>query len=109
MRAKNRGVLDRPRAVAVLLTCLLGLTLLTAGRSGPVHKQLAHRVAVVAAASPDAAQFLHRTDQPVGLPQATAETAGIAGSFSFTDSSRAVSSRTADAPRVRGPPGEPLA
>jgi hypothetical protein len=110
MRAQNRIGLDaRPRAVAVLLTCLLGLTLLTAARSGPIHKQLAHRVAVVAATSADGAQFLHRTDPPVGLAPDAAETARPVGSFAFINSSVAVSSRTADAPRVRGPPGQALA
>lgn len=110
MRAQNRvGVDTRPRAVAVLLTCLLGLTLLTAARSGTVHKQLAHRVAVVAATSADGAQFLHRSDLPAGLPPAAAETARVSALVDFTNSSRAVSSRTAETPRVRGPPGQALA
>jgi hypothetical protein len=110
MRAQNRVGLDtRPRAVAVLLTCLLGLTLLTAARSGTVHKQLDHRVAVVAAASGDGTHFLHRSDSPVGLPPAAAETAEVSASLDFTNSSRAVSSRTADPTRVRGPPGQALA
>jgi hypothetical protein len=110
MRAQNRvGADTRSRAAAVLLTCLLGLALLPAARSVGVHKQLVQRVAVVAATSLDGTQFLPRSDQPLGLPPAAAETARVAGSFAFTNSSRVVSSRTADAPRVRGPPGQALA
>ncbi|WP_409451525.1 hypothetical protein [Jatrophihabitans sp.] len=110
MRAQNRiGADTRSRAGAVLLTCLLGLALLPAARSVGVHKQLVHRVAVVAATSLDGAQFLPRSDQPVGLAPAAAETTRVAGSFAFTNSSRPVSSRTAHAPRVRGPPGQALA
>jgi hypothetical protein len=110
MRAQNRVGLDtRPRAVAVLLTCLLGLTLLTAARSGTVHKQLVHRVAVVAATSADGAQFLHRSDSPDGLAPVAVHTVRLDSSFDITNSSRAVSSRTADSPRVRGPPGQALA
>lgn len=110
MRAQNRvGVDTRPRAVAVLLTCLLGLTLLTGARSGIVHKQLVHQVAVVAATSVDGAQFLHRSDLPAGLPPAAVESARIDATLDFTNSSRAVSSRTAEAPRVRGPPGQAVA
>ena len=110
MRAQNRvGADTRSRVAAVLLTCLLGLALLPAARSVGVHKQLVHRVAAVAATSLDGGQFLHRSDQSLGVPPAAAETTRAAGSFAFTNSSRAVSSRTAHAPPVRGPPGQALA
>jgi hypothetical protein len=110
MRAQNRtGVDSRVRALALLITCLLGLALVTAARSTAVHEPVAHRAAVVAVTSADVLQILHRTAQPGLLPPAPSGTTVLAGSTGMANSSTPVSSLTAHAPPVRGPPAQALA
>jgi hypothetical protein len=110
MRAQNRvGSGPRLRALALLTTCLLGLTLVTAARSSAAHKQLAHRTAVIAVTNADVAHLLHRTDLPSGLPPSAGAPSAAVTSLDFANSSSAVRSRTAHTPQVRGPPGQALA
>src|SRR4051794_31717628 len=99
MRAQIRIRLDsRLRALALLLTCVLGLTLVSTARSTAARKQVTHRVAVLAVSSADVAQLAHRIDSPAGLPPTTSEAAPVAGWRGFANSSRAISSSTAHTP-----------
>jgi hypothetical protein len=110
MEAQRRtGVASRLRALALLITCVCGLTLVTAAHSSAAHKPAAPRVAVLAVTSADVQQLLHRADQPAGPPLAPPVGAPGAGPADFANSSLSVSSRTAHTPQVRGPPGHALA
>jgi hypothetical protein len=97
------------RALALLITCVLGLTLITGARSSLTHNQVSHRAAVLAVSSADALHVLHRPDQSATLPPAAAAGSGGAVSTGFANSSTSVSSRTAHTPQVRGPPAQALA
>jgi hypothetical protein len=110
MRVQHRtGIAAPARALALLITCVLGLTLVTAARSSAAHKQVAHRVAVLAVSTADVQQLLHRTDQPGTPPTGSSVVAAPLMSAGFTNSSVRVSSRTAHTPQVRGPPDQALA
>jgi hypothetical protein len=110
MRAGNRyGADSRVRALALLLTCILGLTLVSGARAAVTHKQVAHRAAVLAVSTADGLHLGQRPDQAGTLPSAAATGSNAAVFTRCADSSTAVSSRTAHAPQVRGPPGQALA
>jgi hypothetical protein len=110
MQAHSRSGSDtRLRAVAVLLTCVLGLTFVTAARAGHGHKPLARGVAVLAVSGADHAHAVARTDQHGDLTSAPATLTTRFRLAATTDSSVPASSRTAQAPQVRGPPAQALA
>jgi hypothetical protein len=110
MRVRNRYRAEsRIRAAALLLTCILGLTLVTSSRSPVTHKQVTHRPAVLVVTAADGLHLAQRPDLPGNLPAALATGSGGAVATALANSSTAVSSRTADAPQPRGPPGHALA
>jgi hypothetical protein len=110
MQAQRRdNSAARLRALALLLTCVLGLTLVTAAGSGQAHRHLARGVAVVAVTGSDTLHSAFRHDQDATLQSAPAAAVGLAGRLGPSDSSTSVSSRTARTPKVRGPPEEALA
>ncbi len=110
MRAQRRVDVDaRSRALVLLLLCALGLGLVTAAHSVPSHKHVTHAVAVLAAVSGDTAQAHLRAEPPGAVPVAAVAAGTRTGRFDTSDSSTRASSRTAQTPQVRGPPGEALA
>jgi hypothetical protein len=98
----------RLRALALLITCLLGLTLVTAAHSTHTHKHVSHGVAVLAVSTVDLPQHAPRPDHHGLAAPPTVTTATVEGSDT-SDSSTRVSSYTAQTPQVRGPPAEALA
>src|SRR5581483_9096696 len=93
-------------ACTLLLLCVLVAGLTAAARTGTQHKHLPRGAAVVALQSSDGQHVL---DTPAALP-GTAVVAGVGPAPGhLPNSSRSVSSRTAQAPQVRGPPGQAAA
>ena len=110
MQAQRRdNSAPRLRAFVLLLTCVLGLTLVTAAGSGQTHRHLARGVAVLAVTGSDTLQHAFRHDQDATLQSAPAAAVGLTGRLGPSDSSTSVSSHTAQTPKVRGPPEEALA
>jgi hypothetical protein len=99
----------RLRAVAVLVTCLLGLTLgTTVHAAAQGHRHIGHGIAVAATPTADSPHLNSRTDH--GTMGTTSTAAAPAVSRSGTaDSSTSASRLTAQAPPVRGPPAKAVA
>lgn len=94
------------RAAALLLICVLVLTLASAGTAAQPHKHTGRSPAVLAAAGFDTQHAGARPDAP-GVPAGTVPVATTSRWPAGTsDSSAPVISRTAQAPLVRGPPGQ---
>jgi hypothetical protein len=110
MEAGSRIARDaRLRAVALLLVAVLGFAFGTATRSEHAHKRLAHTVAVLALNGADTMHSTPRADHH-GMPAPRVAAVGTPPAPATTsDSSTGVSSRPAQTPQVRGPPGQALA
>jgi hypothetical protein len=110
MQAQSRTGSDtRLRALALLLTCVLGLALVTAAHSISSHNHTARGVAVLTVNTVDLPQHASRPDQDGSLARAPTAVATAVGPSSTSTSSTDIRSRTAQAPQVRGPPAEALA
>jgi hypothetical protein len=96
----------RGRALAILLTCVLGCAVFGAARSGQLHKHVARGVAVVAVSGSNSLQILPHSDQHGTLASAPATAPTRSGRSVTSDSSPSVSSLPAQAPQVRGPPAK---
>jgi hypothetical protein len=111
MQGQSRAVIDarRRRALAILVICVLGLALVTAARSAQAHKHVSRGVAVVTVSGADTPHSHLRSDQSGVVAAAPAVNSTFVSWGASADSSTRVSSRTAQAPQVRGPPGQALA
>jgi hypothetical protein len=110
MQAQRRiGSDTRLRAVAAILACILGLTVATAARSVHTHKQATRAAAVLSVSVSDTFHGAARGDHHGSLAPTPAPLKTELGHVTTSDSSRSVSSRTARAPQVRGPPAQALA
>lgn len=110
MHAGSRiASVPRLRAVAILLVGVLGLTAVSAARSEHTHRHLTHAAVVLTASGTDILHTTPRADHSgiAATPPTSVEAAPA--SVGTSDSSTRVSSRTAQAPQVRGPPGQVLA
>jgi hypothetical protein len=96
----------RLRWVAVLLACVLGLAITVAAHSEHAHKHAVRGSAVLAVATIDNPHSAAKGDSHSDQQTAPAPAATARWGLGTADSSPLVSSGTADAPPVRGPPAE---
>lgn len=93
------------RAAALVVTCILGLCLLTAAHFDHAAKHPVRGVVAVAAGTADTPQHLRQApddsvpagSDATGRPRLVART---------TDTSQGASARTAQTPLIRGPPDQ---
>ncbi|HEX3337261.1 MAG TPA: hypothetical protein VHS54_12435, partial [Jatrophihabitans sp.] len=108
MQADGRARPDaRLRAVAALIVCLLGLTLVTTVHAAQGYRHATGGVAMVTAATAHAQSAPSRADQAT-LGASPVITAAVIRWPSTADSSRSASPLTAQTPPVRGPPPQAL-
>jgi hypothetical protein len=96
------------RAIAILVSCVLGVCLLTAASSGHPVKHTVRGVAVLAVSTPDQPHTArHASDGVVAAAPAVTAAQHVASGTS--DTSQRASFRTAQTSLIRGPPAQALA
>jgi hypothetical protein len=109
MQARRRGGSHtRLRALGLLFSFVLGLTLVTAAHAADPHKHAPHAVAVAAITTvdtPSGARHIFDGDLAAAPRHSALEVAAV----DTPDSSQRARSRTAQTPQIRGPPEQALA